>query len=68
MEYTDLKNGNIVVMTNEYNERRIIIVDRVEQSITGVYKLYTYAELDIENDDIFLEKYEPGCAYDVKYC
>lgn len=68
MEYTDLKNGDIVVMTNEYVESRIIIVDRVEQSVTGVYKLYTYAELDIEYDDLFLEKYEPGCAYDVKYC
>ena len=68
MEYTDLKNGNIVVMTNEYVESRIIIVDRVEQSVTGVYKLYTYAELDIEYDDLFLEKYEPGCSYDVKYC
>jgi hypothetical protein len=68
MEYTDLKNGNIVVMTNEYVENRIIIVDRVEQSITGVHKLYTYAELDVEYDDLFLEKYEPGWAYDVKYC
>ena len=68
MEYTDLKNGNIVVMTNEYVESRIIIVDRVEQSVTGIYKLYTYAELDIEYDDLFLEKYEPGCTYDVKYC
>lgn len=68
MKYTDLKNGDIVVMTSEYNESRIIIVDRVEQSITGVYKLYTYAELDIENDDMFLEKYEPGYSYDVKYC
>jgi hypothetical protein len=55
-------------MTNEYVETRIIIVDRVEQSMTGVYKLYTYAELDIECNDIFLEKYEPGYAYDVKYC
>lgn len=69
MEYTDLKNGDIVVMSyNEYPESRIIIVDRVEQSITGVYKLYTYAELDIECNDLFLEKYEPGFAYDVKYC
>ena len=68
MEYTDLKNGDIVVMTNEYVENRVIIVDRVEQSITGVYKLYTYAELDIEYNDLFLEKYEPGCSYDVKYC
>lgn len=68
MEYTDLKNGDIVVMTNEYVENRIIIVDRVEQSVTGVYKLYTYVELDIEYDDLFLEKYEPGYSYDVKYC
>lgn len=71
MEYTDLKNGNIVVMTDEYAESRIIIVDRVEQSMTGIDKLYTYAELKNEFDDqcdLFLEKYEPGYAYDVKYC
>lgn len=71
MEYTDLKNGDIVVMTDEYAESRIIIVDRVEYSITGVHKLYTYAELELEFDDLrdlFLEKYEPGYAYDVKYC
>lgn len=68
MEYTDLKNGDIVAMTDNYNETRIVIVDKVEQSMTGIDKLYTYAELDIECDDIFLEKYEPGYAYDVKYC
>lgn len=68
MNYTELKNGNIVAMTDEYNETRIVIVNIVEQSITGIDKLYTYAELDIEHDDLFLEKYEPGYAYDVKYC
>ena len=69
MEYTDLKNGNIVVMSNDlYNVSRIIIVDRVEQSCTGMYKLYTYAELDMEYSDLFLEKDEPGYSYDVKDC
>lgn len=68
MEYTDLKNGNIVAMTDGYNETRIVIVDKVEQSMTGIDKLYTYAELDIECNDLFLEKYEPGYAYDVKCC
>ena len=69
MEYTDLKNGNIVVMSNDlYNISRIVIVDRVEQSNSGIYKLYTYAELDMEYSDLFLEKYEPGCSYDVKDC
>lgn len=68
MEYTDLKNGDIVAMTDKYNDTRIVIVDKVEQSMTGIDKLYTYAELDIECNDLFLEKYEPGYAYDVKDC
>jgi hypothetical protein len=71
MEYTDLKNGDIVAMIGFDNEKRIIIVDRIEQSISGDYKLYTYAELDIntnfgEDLDLFLEKYEPGYSYNVK--
>lgn len=68
MEYTDLKNGDIVAMTDKYNDTRIVIVDKVEQSMTGIDKLYTYAELDIECNDLFLEKYEPGYSYDVKDC
>ena len=69
MEYTDLKNGNIVVMSDDLcNVNRIVIVDRVEQSYTGIYKLYTYAELDMEYSDLFVEKDEPGYSYDVKYC
>ena len=56
MDYTDLKNGDIVVMAyNEYPESRIIIVNKVEQSYTGLYKLYTYAELDMEYSDLFVE-------------
>lgn len=43
MEYTDLKNGEIVEMIGFDNEKRIIIVDRIEQNIAGDYKLYTYA-------------------------
>ena len=68
MEYTDLNNGDIVAMTNEYSERRIIIVNKVNQNVMGDYKLYTYAELDMVYDDIFLEKYEPGYSYNVKDC
>ena len=68
MEYTDLKNGDIVAMINEYDETRIVIVDKVEQSMTGIYKLYTYAELDMEYSDLFVEKDEPGYSYDVEDC
>lgn len=39
MEYTDLKNGDIVEMIGFDNEKRIIIVDRIEQNISGDYKL-----------------------------
>lgn len=70
MEYTDLKNGDIVTMIGFDNEKRIIIVDRIEQNISGDYKLYTYAELDINTNfgevELFLEKYEPGYSYNVK--
>jgi hypothetical protein len=66
MEYTDLKNGDIVAMIGFDNEKRIIIVDRIEQNIPGDYKLYTYAELDMESSDLFVEKYEPGYSYNVK--
>lgn len=70
MEYTDLKNGDIVTMIGFNNEKRIIIVDRIEQNISGDYKLYTYAELDINTNfgevELFLEKYEPGYSYNVK--
>lgn len=71
MEYTDLKNGDIVAMIGFDCEKRIIIVDRIEENISGDYKLYTYAELDIntnfgEDLELFLEKYEPGYSYNVK--
>lgn len=71
MKYTDLKNGDIVAMIGFDSEKRIIIVDRIEQDISGDYKLYTYAELDIntnfgEDLELFLEKYEPGYSYNVK--
>lgn len=72
IDYTDLKNGNIIAMINEYDETRIIIVDRVETIATGIHKLYTYAELALNNapfeDDLFLEKDEPGYAYNVEDC
>lgn len=71
MEYADLKNGDIVSMTGSYFEKRIIIVDRIEQSISGEYRLYTYAELEMgtnfgEDLNLYLEKYEPGFSYNIK--
>ena len=70
MDYTNLKNGDIVVMSYDlYNVSRIVIVNKIEHnSVTGVYKLYTYAELDMEYSDLFVEKDEPGYSYDVKNC
>ena len=71
MDYINLKNGDIVSMIGFDCEKRIIIVDRIEQNVSGDYKLYTYAELDIntnfgEDLELFLEKYEPGYSYNVK--
>lgn len=72
IDYTDLKNGNIIAMINEYDETRIIIVDRVETPATGIHKLYTYAELALNTKpfepDLFLETDEPGYAYNVNDC
>lgn len=59
MDYNDLKNGSIIVMTNCDN--RIVIVNKVEKDIYEVPKLYTYVEF--EDSDIFFEKEEVGYSY-----
>lgn len=59
MDYKDLKNGSIIVLTNCDN--MIVIVDKVEKDTFNRLKLYTYVKL--EDNDIFFEKEEPGYSY-----
>ena len=73
IDYKDLKNGDVIAMIiQEYDEIRIVIVDRVENSATGIHKLYTYAELETSSSTfestLFLEKDEPGYSYNLYDC
>ncbi len=73
INYTELKRGDVIAMImQEYDEIRIVIVDRVENSATGIHKLYTYAELETSSSmfesSLFLEKDEPGYSYNLNDC
>ena len=60
MNYTDLKNGDVIVLTNYSN--RIVIINNIKDDKTySSPQLYTYVELD-GNTPTF-EKDEPGNFY-----
>lgn len=60
MTYKDLKQGDVIVLTNYGN--RIVILDRIENDEThSSPQLYTYVELN-QNIPTF-EKDNPGCFY-----
>ena len=63
IDYTELKNGKVITMIDEYDITRIIIVNKV----IGNHRLYTYVELD-DVGDVFFEKYEPGVYHDLNNC
>lgn len=63
IDYTELKNGEVITMIDEYDITRIIIVNKV----IGNHRLYTYVELD-NVGDVFFEKYEPGVYHDLNNC
>ena len=63
MDYTKLKNGEVITMIDEYDITRIVIVNKV----IGNHKLYTYVELD-DTGDVFFEKYEPGVYHNLNNC
>lgn len=70
MDYTNLKRGDVIVMGinpkySDDSDERIVIINRIESNVVYEYKLYTYAELDISVNDLFLEKEEPGYSYKV---
>ena len=57
VDYKDLKNGDVIVITNR---NCIAIVNKVETNEYGLLELYTYAEL--HNTTIFFEKNDPSCS------
>ena len=60
MNYTDLKNGDVIVLTKYGN--RIVIVNNIKDNKTySSPQLYTYVELD--ENVITFEKDEPGNFY-----
>ena len=66
MDYKDLKNGEVVkIIDYSIGEESttIAIVNKVEQDEKGKYKIYTYADLDMDDDHIFVEKECPSCSY-----
>lgn len=63
LDYTNLKEGEVITMIDEYDITRIIIVNKV----IGNHRLYTYVELN-DVGDVFFEKYEPGVYHDLNEC
>lgn len=63
IDYTELKNGEIITMIDEYDFTRIIIVNKVIDN----HRLYTYVEL-VNVGGVFFEKYEPGVYHDLDKC
>ena len=60
MNYTDLKNGDVIVLTNYGN--RIVILNNIKDNKTySSPQLYTYVELD--ENVLSFEKDEPNCFY-----
>lgn len=51
LDYTNLKEGEVITMIDEYDITRIIIVNKV----MGNHKLYTYVELNDVGDVFFLK-------------
>lgn len=67
MNNEDLKNGDIITLIDEYDEIRIVIVNKVKESLTGKTMLYTLADLNTE-DELFLEKYDSDFSYCLNDC
>lgn len=60
MNYTDLKKGDVIVLTNYGN--RIVILNNIKDNKTySSPQLYTYVELD--ENVLSFEKDEPNCFY-----
>jgi hypothetical protein len=66
MNYTDFKNGEVIKIfdyTIGEESTTISIFNRVEQGTNLGDKIYTYADLDMDDENLFTEKDMPGCSY-----
>ena len=66
MNYKDLKNGDIIKIidyTIGEESTTISIFNKVEQGTNLGDKIYTYADLDMDDENLFTEKDMPGCSY-----
>lgn len=66
MNYKDLKNGDVIKIidyTTGKESTSISIVNKVEIGTILVDSIYTYADLDMDDEHLSVEKYYPGCSY-----
>ena len=66
MNYKDLKNGDVIKIidyTIGEESTSISIVNKVEIGTILVDSIYTYADLDMDDEHLSVEKYYPGCSY-----
>ena len=66
MNYKDFKNGDIIkIIDYTIGEESTIIsiFNKIEQGTNLGDKIYTYADLYMDNDQFFVEKECPGCSY-----
>jgi hypothetical protein len=64
MDYKDLKNGEVIkIIDYTIGEESTIIsiFNKIEQGVKGD-RIYTYADLDMEYEQLFVEKDNPGCS------
>lgn len=66
MNYKDLKNGEVIKIidyTIGEESTTISIFNKVEQETNLGDKIYTYADLDMDDENLSVEKDIPGCSY-----
>lgn len=66
MNYTDFKNGEVIKIfdyTIGEESTTISIFNKVEQGTNLGDKIYTYTDLDMDDENLFTEKDMPGCSY-----
>ena len=64
MNYKDLKNGDVIkIIDYTIGEESTIIsiINKIEQGVK-CDRIYTYADLDMDDEHLFVEKDMPGCS------
>lgn len=66
MDYKDFKNGDVIKIidyTIGEESTTISIFNKLEQGTNLGDKIYTYADLDMDNEHLYTEKDVPCCSY-----